>query len=162
MLGINIIGKIYKSKNVKTLNNGFEIETKFKSNFGGIKDLKIKLVVRNGFIDARLNHNLLLNIQDLDEKESFQNDDYILLNIGSHFIVKRILRPDSYNFKKNFIELDENKDIKNGLYIPLAVCTHSDFFELIDLYLIPSVYENKEYIEMIIKDTKGVRFYINK
>lgn len=162
MLGVNVIGKIYKSKNLKTLNNGFEIETKLKSNFGGIKDLIIKVVVRNGFVEIRLNHNILLNIKDLNQNAIFQNGDYVLLNIFSDFRVEKILRPDSYNFKKNFIKLNENKSIKNGIYIPLAVYTRLDCFKIVDLYLTPSVYENKEYIEIIIKNMEDVRFCVNK
>ena len=162
MLGINIIGKIYKSKNVKTLPNGFEIDTKFKSNFGGIKDLKLKFVVRNGFVDIRFNHSLLLNVENLDDIDYFQNEDYILLNIGSDFRVRNILRPDSYNLKKHSIEFGEEKKIKNGLYIPLVVTSDLNYFTIVDLYLVPSVYEDKEYIELIIKNQNNVRFYINK
>ena len=162
MLGINLIGKIYKSKKIKTLTNGFEMETKFKSNFGGIKDLKMKVIVRGGFIDVKINHSILLDSKNYEKVEIFQNEDYILLNIGSDLNVQNIIRPDTYNLKKNSIEVESEKTVKNGMYIPLIVMTTSNHLIVVDLYLLPTVYENKEYIELKLENTKDVRFYIEK
>lgn len=160
MVGHNIIGKIYKSKKTITLTNGYKLETKYKSNFGGTKDLKLVFRVNvNGVIEINTNNDLLINANKIDKSNIKTTTDEILINNKKFKEVNKVIKPDLYNAQKTVGAEILSKTFGNGLYVPLIVESNNKH-NIIDIYLLPTIYENKEYIEMKIENVTDEKIII--
>lgn len=152
MIGHNVIGKIYRSKKMISLTNGYILKTKYKSNFGGTYDLVLSFKTdENGAIIIGTNKDLLLDTSTLNKENIELDTDKILINKNSDYYVNFIIKPDVYNKQKTTgIEI-LSKTINDGLYIPLIIEINKKY-NVLDMYLITSIYDNKEYIEVKIEN----------
>lgn len=160
MIGHNVIGKIYRSKKVISLTDGYILKTKYKSNFGGIYDLVLSFRADiNGVITIGTNKDLLFNTRTLNKKKIELDNNNIIINKNSDYYINFIIKPDVYNAQKTTGVEVLSKTIDNGLYIPLIVEVDKKH-HVLDMYLITSIYENKEYIEVKIENIKDEKIII--
>lgn len=137
MIGRNVIGRVYRPKNIRNFLNGFSLETKFKSNFGGIKSLNINLYCKENGIFLIINEVAIFenNKQFLKGTEEFK-----LIDVETNNLIK----PD-YLYSK----LTGNKILKNedkGIVIPISFFNQSKEVNTIMLSLYTTIIDNNEYI----------------
>lgn len=160
MIGKNLIGKIYKNKKIISLSDGYMLTTKIKSNFGGVDELKLIFILnKEGYINLYTNKNLLINLSDDIKKNTKCETNKILINDVNFNKVNQIIKPDLYNIEKTVGKGVLNKKITNGIYIPLVV-ENNKIYDIIDIYLVPSIYNGAEYIEMKIENIENEKLII--
>lgn len=160
MIGRNVIGKIYKNKKIMSLGDGFVLKTKYKSNFGGTYDLVLSFRVDiNGILYICTNKDLLLDTSNLNKENVLIENGNIVINKNNKYQIKNIIKPDVYNTQKTIgVEVLSNS-VDNGLYIPLIFEVNKTH-NILDMYLVTSIYENKEYIEVKIDNVKDEKIII--
>ena len=162
MKGQNVIGKIYKSRKMLSRPYGFTLETKYKSNYGGVKSLMLSFKAKgNGSIELFTTNDLLVNVGDFDKSNILNTDEYIAINNDSNEKVQNIIKPDVYNIEKTIGKDFTLKNIEKGLYIPL-ILEKDNVFKVIDVYLLPTIYQNQEYIEIKLENIKNEKIIIKK
>lgn len=137
MIGRNVIGRIYRPKNIRNFLNGFSIETKVKSNYGGVKPLNINLYCKENAIFLNMNGVAIFenNRQFLKETEEFK-----LIDIETNNLIK-----PSYLYSK----LTGNKIFKNeekGVVIPISFFNQSKEIDTIILSFYTTIINDIEYI----------------
>lgn len=137
MIGRNVIGRIYRPKNIKNYLNGFTIETKFKSNFGGVKPININLYCKENAI-----------FLVIDEISVFEKTNEILKKLEEFKLIDiesdNLIKPD-YLYSK----LTGNKILKNdekGILIPMSYLDKNGDIKTIILSIYTTIIDNIEYI----------------
>lgn len=160
MIGRNVIGRIYKNKKIMSLGDGFVLKTKYKSNFGGTYDLVLSFRVDvNGILYIGTNKDLLLDTNNLNKENILLEKGSIVINKDSNYHINNIVKPDVYNIQKTIgVEVLSNS-VNNGIYIPLILEVNKNH-NILDMYFITSIYENKEYIEVKIDNVTDEKIII--
>lgn len=159
---MNIIGKIYKTTNVLKLKDGFLVELKMKSNFGGITMYQLTALITDNKIDINLNGDLLFE-NNLCYKE-FENginfNEYKSdIDLKNYVLVK----PDAYNLKRKKIKF--SSEVFRGINIPIILSNKKSEEEniLSIIRLTPFILDKKEYIKVDIEGDKlPIKFKTNK
>lgn len=137
MIGRNVIGRIYRPKNIKNYLNGFTIETKFKSNFGGFKPININLYCKENAIFLVINE---ISAFEKTNEMLKKLEEFKLIDIESDNLIK----PD-YLYSK----LTGNKILKNdekGILIPMSYLDKNGDIKTIILSIYTTIIDNIEYI----------------
>lgn len=149
MKGINLIGKIYKTGITRKYLKGYRIKNKVKSNFGGITENYIYLYVENDEIVIEFDRSILIAKRDntIIKKNEFK----MIGNMSSK--INKIGNPNC-NKALNF----KNKYHKNEyiLSVVLKEVNNKKVEQIINIYVIPSVYNNKEYFEIILDEIDNI------
>lgn len=114
----------------------------------------------NGCVELYTTNNLLVNIDESDNCKLSKIEESIVINNDSDYRVQNLIKPDMYNIKKTLGKDFVLNHIENGLYLPLIVEVNSGL-NVIDMYLLPTIYEDKEYIEMKLVNIKEEKIIIN-
>lgn len=137
MIGRNVIGRIYRPKNIRNFLNGFSIETKIKSNFGGFRPLNINLYCKENTIFLNMNEVAIFenNRQFLKGTEEFK-----LINIETN----RLIKPDYLYSKLTGNKISKNKE--KGVVIPISFFNQSKKIDTVMLSFYTTIIDNNEYI----------------
>lgn len=150
-----MIGNIFKqNKQIRTMQSGYLINTKIKKNSGMIEDLIVNVKLENNIIDIFINQEVFINV---DNSINLLKSSKKELVLNSNYCVDstKIIKPDKYNLKKFNIKQPSFKDclnIKKGLYIPLVLQSSKRDLNIIDMYLMPSIINGINYVEIKLEN----------